>query len=75
MCSYVCSLCAGVQLGFERETYSVDESEETITLYISVLSGQLSDDLIVQLNTVDSTAQGMSTMHYYEGTKVQNSRL
>ena len=62
MCSYVCSLCAGVRLGFERETYSVNESDETITLYISVLSGQLSDDLIVQLNTVDSTAQGMSTI-------------
>ena len=54
-------ILTGVRLGFEREVYSVVESDGAVRLVVNVISGQLSEDLVVQLTTQDSTAQGMCT--------------
>ena len=55
----VSSVHAGVRIGFDREVYSVQESDGTVSLVVRVRSGQLSDDVVVQLHTADRTAQGM----------------
>ena len=47
-----------VQIGFDREFYSVNESNGRVTLGIAVLVGQLSDNVVIQLSTQDNTAQG-----------------
>ena len=45
-------------IGFERNLYSVDEATGQIVLGIAVLSGELSGDVIINLETADGTAQG-----------------
>ena len=51
----------GVLIGFDRDVYTVSESNGSVTLLVQVLSGQLSEDTVVQLTTTDDTAQGTIT--------------
>ena len=39
--------------------YSVAETDGTVELQVAVLSGSLSSDVVVQLDTLDSSAIGM----------------
>ena len=47
----------GVRIGFERDEYSVSESDGSVSLVARVLSGQLSESVVVRLTTRDITAQ------------------
>ena len=51
-----------VLIGFNEDFYSVNESSGPLTLVIEVLVGQLSDEVEIQLNTQDITAQGEITI-------------
>lgn len=48
-----------VQIGFERILYSVNEAARQVTLSVAVLSGSLSDEVLIRLNTQDGSAKGM----------------
>ena len=48
----------GVQIGFDEEFYPVNESSGLLTLGVTVLEGQLSNSVVIQLSTQDNTAQG-----------------
>lgn len=47
-----------VRIGFEEMLYFVDESAGEITVSVGVLSGTLSGDVMVQVNTNDNSAAG-----------------
>lgn len=49
----------GVRIGFDRDEYSVSESDGSVSLVAQVLSGQLSENVVVRLTTRDITAQCM----------------
>ena len=53
-----------MRIGFDRETYFVDESNELVTLVITLISGELSEDVVVQLDTRDNTALGIHASSY-----------
>ena len=66
-CYIICSIVSiiitffswtGVRIGFDRELYSVNESAGSVRLVTQVLSGQLSENIVVRLITRDNTAQG-----------------
>ena len=46
------------RIGFEQSLYSVDEDTGQAVLAIAILSGTLSGDVIINLETTDATAQG-----------------
>ena len=50
---------AGVQIGFQQTLYSVDESTGLVVLSVRVLSGILTNEVIVELNTNQDTAIGI----------------
>ena len=50
---------AGVQIGFQQILYSVDESTGLVVLSVRVLSGILTNEVIVELNTNQDTAIGI----------------
>ena len=64
-----------VEIGFERSHYSVRETAGQVTLSVAVLSGSLSDEIVIRINTHDRSAKGMlneqlygeipSTRHYF----------
>ena len=41
--------------------YSVDENDGSIAVTVAVLSGELSEDVVVGFNTQDDTATGLAT--------------
>ena len=50
---------AGIVIGFLKTEYTVSEADGTVELQVGVLSGSLSSDVVVQLDTLDSSAIGM----------------
>lgn len=48
-----------VEIGFERIHYSVRETAGQVTLSVAVLSGSLSDEVVIRINTHDRSAKGM----------------
>lgn len=44
-------------IGFDSNTYQVNEGDGVVTLVIRVLDGTLSTDVVVRLVTVDGEAQ------------------
>ena len=53
-------------IGFEDRVYSVSESAGTAVVTVRLLSGGLSDTVVVRLETTDNTAQGecWTRMHF-----------
>ena len=49
---------AGIIIGFVEMDYSVAETDSTVEVEVAVLSGSLSSDVVVQLDTLDSSAIG-----------------
>ena len=56
----------GVTIGFVETSYSVDESDGSAVVTVAVLSGELSDDVVVGFVTLDDTAIGEYTFHRIE---------
>ena len=54
-------LSIGVTIGFVETLYSVDENDGSIVVTVAVLSGELSEDVVVGFNTQDDTATGLLT--------------
>ena len=52
-------LCAVVEIGFEQTVYTVEEGSGPATVSVAVLSGQLSSDVVVRLDTTQRSAEGM----------------
>lgn len=50
-----------VEIGFEQELYSVDEDAGTVSLGVAIFSGSLSSNVVVRVQTAQSTAMGKST--------------
>lgn len=48
-----------VEIGFERIHYSVRETAGRVILSVAVLSGSLSDEVVIRINTQDRSAKGM----------------
>ena len=49
---------ADVVIGFMETDYTVAETEGTVELQVAVLSGSLSSDVTVRLDTIPGTAKG-----------------
>ena len=49
---------AVVQIGFEEVLYTVNEGTGQVGLGVAVLSGTLSSNIVLSLETADNTAQG-----------------
>ena len=47
-----------VQIGFEEILYMVNEADGQVVLSVAVLSGQLSSDVLIRINTEDNSAVG-----------------
>ena len=47
-----------VQIGFEESLYTVREGDGTVEVYVAVLSGGLSGDVVVTLATSDADGEG-----------------
>ena len=47
-----------VQIGFEEVLYTVNEGTGQVELGVAVLSGALSSNIVLSLETADNTAQG-----------------
>ena len=52
-------MSAGVTIGFQPVTYTVEEAAGEVTLTVLVLSGQLGRDVEIRLETSDISATGM----------------
>ena len=52
---YVCTV---VVIGFEQTIYTVDEGSGPATVSVAVLSGQLSSNVVVRLDTTQRSAEG-----------------
>ena len=50
---------AGVTIGFVNESYTVNEADGTALVTVAVLSGELSEDVVVGFNTQDISATGV----------------
>ena len=49
---------AVVQIGFNNSVYTIDERAGEVVVSVVVLSGTLSDEVVVRFNTQDSSALG-----------------
>ena len=45
------------RIGFEREAYTGRESDEVINVTVAVLAGTLSQDVVIRIYTLDSSAK------------------
>ena len=45
------------RIGFERVMYNGSEADEVINVAVAVLSGTLSQEVVVRINTMDSSAR------------------
>lgn len=48
-----------MQIGFEETQYTVNESFGEVTVSVAVLSGDLSSDVVVRLDTTERSAEGI----------------
>ena len=53
-----CMYHSGVEIGFQGTQYSVDESSGEVVVSVVVLSGILSEEVVVRLSTNQDTATG-----------------
>ena len=58
------SLFPGVTIGFDPETYSVNEDGGSVTLTVRVLDGELARPVTVAFNTQDGTATSVAPVDY-----------
>lgn len=56
---HFCSTAA--QIGFEQTVYSVDEEAGQVTVFVRLLSGELTSDVVIRLNTQDGSATSSGT--------------
>ena len=49
-------LSTDVQIGFEETEYSVSEEDGSVTLFLRVLSGELTSDVEIGFSTDDGSA-------------------
>ena len=49
---------SGVSIGFRETVYSVDESTGQVVVNVEVLSGTLSENVVVRFNTIQGSATG-----------------
>ena len=54
----------GVTIGFVNTTYSVSESDGIAVVSVAVLSGELSDDVVVRLTTRGGSATRTFVTYY-----------
>lgn len=47
-----------VTIGFDPDMYSVNEGDGSVTLFVSVLSGELDREVLIVFTTQDGTAIG-----------------
>ena len=59
-----------VQIGFEELVYEVNEEDGTVRVYVSILDGALSSDVVVGIVTGDGTATGTYIYIYIPGTQL-----
>ena len=50
------SLCIAAVIGFERTEYTVNEGAGTVTLFVRLMEGRLTDDVEIDFVTEDGTA-------------------
>ena len=55
-CPPFLSINIAVRIGFDPDTYSVNEGDGVVNLMVSVLEGRLDTEVVVQLFTSDDTA-------------------
>ena len=55
---------AVLTVGFDRGVYTVTESVGEVILNVNILSGDLSNDLVVRVDTRQRTAEGNNTLCY-----------
>ena len=56
----------GVIISFEEAVYTVNEADGKVTVSVAVLSGVLSSDVVVRMDTKDGNANGESEdLHFF----------
>ena len=55
--SYQSTCSTAARVGFEKTTYNGTEAEEVINVFVAVLGGTLSQEVVVRIYTMDSTAR------------------
>ena len=63
LCTCVCCMYTGVVIGFEAARYIVSKPAQNVTVGVAVLSGGLSRDIEVTVETADDTARGECNTH------------
>ena len=60
LCIYIIFLQTDIIIGFDPDTYEVNEADGTVTLTVKVLNGTISEErsIPVRVTTADGTAQG-----------------
>ena len=48
----------GLIISFEEEVYTVNEADGEVTVSVALLSGVLSSDVVVRMDTKDGNAKG-----------------
>ena len=66
MCSYV-----AFRIGFERSTYTVQESDELLSVCVTADRGDGSETYLVNVTSIDLTAQGKLNSHQFLKTTLE----
>ena len=53
------SINTAVQIGFEQSVYEVQEEDGEVTVFVRILSGELTSDVEISFTTEDSVASGI----------------
>ena len=56
--SMPCIIIAAVQIGFEESVYRVEEEDGEVTVFVMILSGELTSDVDIAFTTESGTASG-----------------
>lgn len=56
--SIIIDMYTDVLIGFEMEIYEVDEGDGIVRVYVSVLDGELSNDVVIGITTDVGSALG-----------------
>ena len=57
-----------MQIGFRETTYSVVESAGEVTVTVSILTGGVSNNIVVAFETTERSAKGIHTTTDYIGS-------
>ena len=63
---HIINYAAAVTVGFDQTVYTVSESDGEVILNVAVLSGQLSSDFVVRVDTMPSSAEGKAALIFSE---------